>query len=204
LARKRRGKQSPERYVEGMVELIGALANMPRNGGNGNGHTTTAALTDPSANVEKRVDLQADFDKQLRESNEKWQERFDTERQRANDAKADKESGRVDSRFAELSTQALTLVNTVATTAKAASDAVAAAALQQTEALNQIREIVGTLGTTVTSLVAAGGARQATSQENTQANRFDQNRVIQWIGIVISIGILAVSAIYTVKLLTGK
>lgn len=198
--REKKQRAGRELDVQDLVELVGAL-NGIRSGGNG--HTLTAALTDPSANVEKRVDLQAAFDKMIRENNEKWQERFDTERQRANDAKADKESGRVDSRFAELSTQALTLVNTVATTAKAASDAVAAAALQQTESLNQIREIVSALGQTVTGIVAAGGARQSTNSEARQVTQFDQSRVIQWVAVVVSVAILAVSVIYTVKLVTG-
>lgn len=184
--------------IDDFVRLVGAFNSMR----NGNGHTVP--ITDPSLNVSKEMSLRASFDKELRDTNADWQKRFDSERQRANDAKADKESARVDSRFTELSTQALALVQTVATTAKAAQEAVTAAALQQTEAMNQLREIVSRLATTVTELVAAGGARVAATQENVQAIRFDQNRVVAWTGVVISVAILAVSTVYTIKLLSGK
>jgi hypothetical protein len=50
MAKKRGGKQSPERYVAGMVELIGALSNI-RNGGNGH----VVPLTDPSINVDRQL-----------------------------------------------------------------------------------------------------------------------------------------------------
>lgn len=199
MAKKRRGKGTGRQLdVADLVELVQAMSSIR------NGHaTTTTALTDPSANVEKRVDLQAAHDKELRKITERWQQRFDTERQRANDAKADKESLRVDARFGELQTQALTLVNTVATTAKAASDAVAAAALQQTEAMNQMREIVTTLGTTVTSIVSAGGARQATTVEAVATSRYGSERLIQWVGAIVGMGVLAATIIYTVHAVTG-
>jgi hypothetical protein len=179
---KKRDKQSSRRYdVADLVDLVGALQNIR----NGNGAPHAAVLTDPSVNVKGEMELRATYEKEIRDKNEEWQRRFDSERQRANDAKAEKESGRVDSRFAELSTQALTLVNTVATTAKAASDAVAAAALQQTEAMNQMREIVGTLGTTVTSLVAAGGGERSQRNENRQVNQWTIGLAIVVAGIII-------------------
>lgn len=149
-------------------------------------------MTDPSVNVRRESELRSAYEKEIRVLGDEWQKRFDAERQRANDAKAEKESLRVDARFAELSTQALTLVNTVAATAKAASDSVAAAALQQTEAMNQMREIVTTLGTTVTSLVAGGGATTLAQREQRGETKFEisqRARASQWIiGLIVAAG----------------
>lgn len=165
--------------VENVIKLVGAL-NGIRNGGNG--HASTAP--DPSLNVRSEMELRSAYEKEIRDKDAHWQQRFDSERQRANDAKADKESGRVDSRFEQLQTQALALVQTVAAAAKANQESVSAAAQQQTEAMSQMRDIITQLGTTVTSLVAAGGSERLTRGELGQESRWTlRNRTqnSQWI-----------------------
>ena len=177
---KKRGRRTD---VSDLIEMVSSMASIR----NGNGAHPPAS--DPSANVRTEMELRAAHEREIRTNNEKWQKRIDDERQRAYDAKADKESARVDSRFAELQQQALTLVNTVATTAKAASDAVFAAATQQTEAMNQMRDLVNALGTTVTSLVAAGGGERS--------QRIEGRQITQWaIGIAVVIAIVVLNHVW--------
>jgi hypothetical protein len=214
--RRRGGKQSPQRYVADLVELVGALANMPRNGGPGVGNN--GLPMDPTVNVKEQLSaavagvdkvsvLRAEYEEKLRNQDKDWQQRFENERGRADENARKAEAGRIDNKLTDiqrnaeiatdrLSTAAATLATTVATTADAAQKAVQAAAQQQSELLAQVRDTVTLLQTSVTSIIAAGGARvSAQDTERTESRQDIRNRTQnnQWlIGLV---GGLAVAAI---------
>jgi hypothetical protein len=183
-------KQTRRSYdVDDLVQLAGVMKSF---GSGGNGHASTG---DPSTNVRSEMELRSSYEKEIRDKDAHWQQRFDSERQRANDAKADKEAGRVDSKFEQLQTQALALVQTVAAAAKANQESVSAAAQQQTEAMNQMRDIMTQLGTTVTSLVAAGGSERLTRGEIGAETRYTTRSRIQNSQWIIATAIFAGIAI---------
>lgn len=208
MAKGKRGRQSPERYVEGMVELIAALSNI-RNGGNGH------AQPDPTINVKEQLsaatgriddlaDLREKYDDRIRKIDQGWQERFDAERERANKSAREAEASRIDNklsdvvRSADLSTERLTnaatiLANTVATTADTAQKALVAAAQQQSELVGQVRDTVAALQSTVTSFIATGGGERLAKAEAGDATRWQERQRSQraeWqIGLFITAGI---------------
>jgi hypothetical protein len=205
---KRGGKQSPQRYVADLVELVGALANMPRNGGNGTGHVSPPVM-DPSVNVKELVELRADYEEKIRTLDANWQQRFDRAREATYAAQQEREASRIDAKLVDitrtaettaerLSNAAITLANTVATTADAAQKAVQAAAATQSELVGQVRDTVSTLQTAVTSIIAAGGGRQAQVVEQTGAIRFASERMVGWVTILVGIIAAAATIAFTV------
>lgn len=210
-----KGRQSSRRYdVADLVELVGALSSI-RDGGNGR---VMADKPDPTVNVKEQLSaalegvdkvstLRAEYEEKIRATDKEWQTKLDSERQRADTMSKAAEAGRIDNKLTDiqrsaevatdrLSTAAATLATTVATTADAAQKAVQAAAQQQSELLAQVRDTVTLLQTSVTSIIAAGGARvSAESTERTESRQDVRNRTQnnQWlIGLV---GGLAVTAI---------
>lgn len=57
-------------------------------------------LTDPSLNVKELVELRARYEAELRQVNEKWQGRFDDQRDRASNERIQAEAGRIDALLA--------------------------------------------------------------------------------------------------------
>ena len=181
-----------------MVELIAALSNI-RNGGNGK-----EPLTDPSVNVKERVELQAAFDKERRDSDKDWQKRLDTERQRADVASAEAERSRIDAKFADVVQSALLAAQ--ATTQ--AAQTLATTLATSTETLRKSQETTDLATRAAIRAVeqnqaqGAGGAAQRV--EATGASRFASERLVQWVTVLIGIIVAAATIAYTVKTLTGK
>jgi hypothetical protein len=191
-----------------IVDLVGVLGSL------GNG----APPMDPTLNVKEQLGaaiaglvevsaLRAQYEDKLRLEDKQWQVRFDAERSRADQFAKQAESGRIDNKLTDiqrsaevatdrLSTAAATLATTVATTADAAQKAVQAAAQQQSELLAQVRDTVTLLQTSVTSIIAAGGARISQQDTERVENRQDargRTENNQWM-IALAVG-LAISAI---------
>jgi hypothetical protein len=186
LAKRRGGKQSPERYVEGMVELIGALSNI-RNGGNGH-----ADKPDPSVNVKELVELRASYEEKIRNLDSKWQERFDGERRRADEARIGQEAGRVDAKFADIVQSALLVQQTTANAAAALATTMGTTA----ETLRKSQETTdiatrAAIRAVETNQATGGGEKAAKIEQKGQTN-INWNQAAQW----AAVGLLAVAELH--------
>lgn len=212
MAKQRGGKRRMD--VADLVELVGALANI-RNG-NGYGHPQSPlAGIDPTINVKDRIDqavvslrdisdLRAAHEEMTRVLDTRWQERFDAERRRADEARQLQESGRIDAKIADivqaavlnnerLTNAATVLANTVTTTAETARKTVEAAAVQQSELVGQVRDTVTALQGVVTTFIATGGGERTAKGEQVVQERWNErqrSQRVEWqVGLYVAAGI---------------
>jgi hypothetical protein len=201
------------RDVAEVIELMGALANMPRNGGNGTGHSTP--LTDPSTNVNERIDevaaslrreaeLTSKYEEKIRNNDKSWQRDLDAQKDRATESARGQEAFRIDSKIQDIVAQqtvatqelrntATTLAKTVSDTAETARKTVEVAAQQQATLIGQVRDSVTEVRNLVTNFIAAGGATKEASTENMTEKRWNQRQASQrneWQnGVWVTLGI---------------
>lgn len=201
------------RDVAEVIELMGALANMPRNGGNGTGHSTP--LTDPSINTNAKVDevaaslrreaeLTSRYEEKIRNNDKAWQRDLDAQKDRASEAARGQEAFRIDNKIQdivsnqniatqELKNTATTLANTVSDTAETQRKTVEVAAGQQAQLIGQVRDSVTEVRNLVTNFISAGGAAKEASAENMTEKRWNQRQASQrseWqTGVWVTLGI---------------
>jgi orotidine-5'-phosphate decarboxylase len=185
VAKRRSGKSASRREeVEDLVELVAALSNI-RNGGNGH----KEPLMDPSVNVKELVELRADYEKEIRNLNDKWQERFDLERQRTAAAERIAEAGRVDAKFSDIGQSAL--LAQAATEARAATLATTLATATETLRKSQETTDLATraaIRAVEQNQATGGGEKLAKADQRTQSNF----NLAQWITVG---GILLIVAV---------
>ena len=178
MAKNRKRNQARQLDVEDMIRLVDSMSSIK----NGNGHSP--APLDPSVNVKERVELQADFDKERRDSDKDWQRRLDAERQRADVAMREAEAGRIDAKFADVVQSALLAqqATTTAATTLATTLATATETLRKSQETTDLATRAAIRSVEQNQAQGAGGAAQLRDTRQTR----------QWeTGIYGSIGLAA-------------